>query len=77
MPKWLIKLTAYLETLVKARSTTPMPMPTDSRIAWMAELDKQDPNRLCHWCFHPRNSQECWFGYRHYRYIEFFDSSTW
>lgn len=35
-------------------------------------LDDMSPGRLCHYCFHPRNSAECDFARKHPRYVEMF-----
>ena len=34
--------------------------------------DEQNPSRLCWWCFHPRNSDECQFAAKHTLYYEMF-----
>jgi hypothetical protein len=37
--------------------------------------DEQHPQRLCAWCFHPRNSDECQFAAKHTPYREMFGGS--
>jgi hypothetical protein len=34
--------------------------------------DEQNPARICAWCFHPRNSDECQFAAMHVPYREMF-----
>lgn len=34
--------------------------------------DSQYPGRICAWCFHPRNSEECNFAQGHTPYVEMF-----
>jgi hypothetical protein len=35
-------------------------------------LDRLDPARICGWCYHPRNSDECQFAAKHVPYREMF-----
>lgn len=34
--------------------------------------DQANPGRICAWCFHPRNSDECRFAAEHAPYVEHF-----
>ena len=34
--------------------------------------DEQYPDRICAWCFYPRNSEECQFAAKHTPYREMF-----
>jgi hypothetical protein len=34
--------------------------------------DQAHPDRICAWCFHPRNSDECQFAAKHTPYVERF-----
>jgi hypothetical protein len=36
------------------------------------ELDRAHPDRICAWCHHPRNSDECQFAAKHTPYVERF-----
>lgn len=44
----------------------------DPRVAWTRMEDKERPDRVCAWCFHPRNSPECDFAAKHTPYREMF-----
>jgi hypothetical protein len=47
----------------------------DPRMELVRQQDKQYPNRICAWCFHPRNSDECQFAAKHTPYREMFTGS--
>jgi hypothetical protein len=34
--------------------------------------DREHPDRICAWCHHPRNSDECQFAAKHTPYVERF-----
>ena len=36
--------------------------------------DQNNPDRICAWCFHPRNSDECQFAAKHAPYLEHFSA---
>lgn len=36
------------------------------------QSDEAMPGRICAWCFHPRNSDECQFAAKHEPYMEMF-----
>lgn len=56
---------SWLQELLEWPETPPMYSMTDA-------LDDFSPGRLCHYCFHPRNSAECDFARKHPRYVEMF-----
>lgn len=44
----------------------------DSVVFAMQAYMDTNPDRMCAWCFHPRNSTECDFGNGHTPYVESF-----
>lgn len=55
----------WLQGLLEWPEMPPMYSMTDA-------LDDMSPGRICHYCFHPRNSVECDFARKHPRYVEMF-----
>lgn len=56
---------SWLQDLLEWPEMPPMYNMTDA-------LDDMSPGRICHYCFHPRNSSECDFARNHPRYVEMF-----
>jgi hypothetical protein len=44
----------------------------EPRMELVRQEDKQYPDRICAWCFHPRSSDECQFAAKHTPYREMF-----
>lgn len=45
---------------------------SESMLEWTRAEDRTRPDRICAWCFHPRNSAECRFAAKHTPFREVF-----